>query len=1468
MKTSDLLKKYHAIAAINGSYYNTSSPYGAATFLREEGTTTATTNAAHGVGYPDEKALVFNAGNTNVNVVNRPAANQQSPFVSGWNGFTGFENMMAGGPGLLTGGNVTYEYVPMDVSHEGASGSSSWRWHMSFYPFTAAGVTANNHLILVTGDGRTANVGGVAGLTVEQVAHLMKALGCTDALKLDGGGSTTMAIEGATHSDVVNYPSDNGIFDHEGERSNPNALLLVPRSRRGSGSALSFDGNDDRVIVPHSTFGNPTGSFSVEGWAKIDNGTNDDAIISKHDNSSGRKGFYIQYSYSSNKLGAGIGRSNNSWGAITASTPSWSANQWHHFAMTYNPATDSLKLYVDGEPAGATLVPDPVFSTNNLCIGGSDFYPANSFKGGLDEIRFWSKELTVAEIKRDMHRNVSVTATGLTAYYKFDEFLVSPVKDYSSNALTGTTNGGMNLHNLIASYAPIAGEKFDGLSALGANWWPYNSNSQTGTQIAVAFNAEPKYLLVAHNNLTGDTTAGIPAALTRRLKRSWLADKFGVVTESMNLSFTTTQLGVSQLDSNREYFLLFSADGNDYTPLSATGTLLANNTLSFNGIAIREGWYTIGWKPLSFYHAPGNRAFEFNGAANIVKVPYNKFGAPAADFSIELWAKIGAGGSGDDAIINANENVSIHNPALKAYYKMDSLVNGYLRNETDTALNGIASNDMSNTNIITSYAPVDLQPINNFVTYKGNWSVRNNNINNGLHIESGFTTETGYILHKNNNQTGVDTTGPVADRQLNRAREAPDQVALVFNELAITYQQLNEQANCMARYLRQAGVKKETLVAICLDQSVEKVISMLAVLKAGGAYIPLDPHYPASRINFILEDTNAPFLLTQTSLAAKLTEFKGQTIYLDTATVQEQIAAFAPGNLTAVNTGADLMYIIYTSGSTGTPKGVMIEHRSVAAFTAHHSKVLGIQPMHKALQFSSTSFDAAVIDLWIPLLQGATLYLYPNNKFIGAHLLDFIRQHQIDIVPLISPTVLSSLPVNEPIGNLTVIGIGGEVCPPYTMQYWSEQVKLFNSYGPTEATVAVTSILCREHLTPKTIGKAAPDIDLYILDEQLREVAHGMPGELFVGGIQIARGYLNRPEITAEKFIKNPFAPTNPDSTRLYRTGDLVRRLPDGNIEFAGRMDDQVKIRGYRIELGEIESALSRLKNVRQAVVLPRDGQHGHVLLVAFIVPDDVLPADTELIVQQWRQTLLQVLPAYMVPDRFELLEKMPVNVHGKIDKDQLHLSVKDDADNLLPAHNLAPEDYASAISKDAQLRVDFNITTTPAPEVLAAPAHLFLTGATGFVGAHLLAELLTGTQATIHCLVRADDDARAMDRLRHTFKKFNQPWHPELEDRIIPVTGDLSLPMFGLDAKRYDKITTDIDVIYHSGSSVSYLQPYPVIKGPNIDGLQEIIRLATTGKMKYLALLSSMGVFSWGRPFTSKTWMNEEDSIEQNLSA
>ncbi len=194
-------------------------------------------------------------------------------------------------------------------------------------------------------------------------------------------------------------------------------------------------------MVPHSAIGNPSGSFSVEGWAKIDNGGGDDALISKHDNTGGRKGYYIQYSYGINKLTAGMGRTNNTWGSITAATPAWQSNQWHHFAMTYNPANDSLRLYVDGEFAGATVVPDPVFSANSLCIGGSDFYPGNAFKGGIDEVRFWSGALTQEEIRTNMHRNVPENATGLNAYYKFDDYSVNTIKDYSATGANGSTTG-------------------------------------------------------------------------------------------------------------------------------------------------------------------------------------------------------------------------------------------------------------------------------------------------------------------------------------------------------------------------------------------------------------------------------------------------------------------------------------------------------------------------------------------------------------------------------------------------------------------------------------------------------------------------------------------------------------------------------------------------------------------------------------------------------------------------------------------------------------------------------------------------------------------------------------------------------------------------------------------------------------------------------------------------------------------
>lgn len=782
------------------------------------------------------------------------------------------------------------------------------------------------------------------------------------------------------------------------------------------------------------------------------------------------------------------------------------------------------------------------------------------------------------------------------------------------------------------------------------------------------------------------------------------------------------------------------------------------------------------------------------------------------------------------------------------------------------------------------------------------------------------------------------------------ARLLPGKTALVMGEQALSYHQLNERVNQLAAYLIEAGVQRDSLVCICLGQSVEKVISMLAVLKAGGAYIPVDPNYPASRINFILEDTAAPFLITTVPLSQKATAHK-RMIYMDDPVTLGVIRSMPVGNPVPYPSMTALAYVIYTSGSTGQPKGVMIEHRALSTFIAHHTRILDITEQHKTLQFSSTSFDAAVIDLWIPLCAGATVYLYPDNRIIGAPLLEFIQQHQINVLPLIAPTVLASLPLVEDAGPLQVIGIGGEVCPVHTIQHWSGKVKLINSYGPTETTVAVTSCVCRTDQSPKVIGKTSPAAVLYLLDENLQPVRDGDVGELYIGGLQVARGYLNRPELTRERFIPDPFAAKGKTQGRLYRTGDLMRRTQEGNFEFAGRKDDQVKIRGYRIELGEIENALNSITGVRQAVVLPRNKEQGQLLLAAFIVPEESHEHNIYT-VAEFRKQLLQTLPAYMIPDRFEFIDHMPLNAHGKIDKDSLQLSRYSATDDISLSH-LDPADYEAIIStvwawhlhretleytddffesggdsimlmqvyaalpgrlkkhmsvqdfytypdtkslaeeirnkehgallsekekeqliirellEDAKLKMDIRITEVPDPEVLATPRFIFLTGATGFVGAHLLYELLQQTDGpAIYCLVRAQDTTQAMERLRQTFHKFKLEWQEEQAEKIIPVTGDLSQPFFGIAEQYYNCIAEQTDVIYHSGSSVSYLQPYAVIKGSNIDGLQEIIRLATTKKVKYLALLSSMGVFSWGRPFTGTTWMSETDDIDQNLAA
>ncbi len=776
--------------------------------------------------------------------------------------------------------------------------------------------------------------------------------------------------------------------------------------------------------------------------------------------------------------------------------------------------------------------------------------------------------------------------------------------------------------------------------------------------------------------------------------------------------------------------------------------------------------------------------------------------------------------------------------------------------------------------------------------------------------------------------------------------------ALVFGDESISYHHLNRKANKLARYLFLQGVNSDTPVAVLMDQSIDKVVALLAVLKTGAAYVPLEPSYPANRIAFMLNDTAAPFLITGSHYSA-LPGVDVKKILMDEK-MQEELDTFQGQNLDVQIPASRPAYIIYTSGSSGIPKGVMTTHRNLWNFVSWFGKASGICPEDVTLQFASTSFDASVMDLWIPLLYGATLHLYPNNKVLGSYLEDFINEHQVTLLPFISCMALTSLLPVKVSEKLKKICFGGETLPDEVINIWTDKVTLIQAYGPTEATVAVCSYTCEKNVSGRVIGKAGANNILYVFDEAGNPVTAGSTGELYIGGEQVATGYLHNDQATNESFIDHPFlTPVHKANgwTKLYRTGDLVTLMPDGNLLFAGRKDEQVKIRGHRIEPGEIEAAINNIPGVKQGVVKAHEDGAGNKYLGAYVQFSNILTTEeavTEL--QSVRRLAAKQLPAYMVPLKWKWLPVLPMNAHGKIDKKALgpdeeplirvfldDLAVDDytailtriwssflqqpdfkPGDNFFEAgaHSLmlaqvyaaipenirqwiklpdffiyqTPEKINTAIhqhtlagkltEKDKEQAIiaelmqdailDSNITFNSAVDlsILASPGGILLTGATGFVGSQLLFDLLQSTNADIYCLVRAKDADTGLYRLQQTFSKFLLPWPADAAHKIKIVPGDLSGTRFNITDPDYIRLAEVIDVIYHSGSSVSYIEPYAVIKKANIDGLRGILAFAAAGKPKPLVLLSSMGVFSWGRPFTHKTWMHETDDINENIRA
>lgn len=482
-----------------------------------------------------------------------------------------------------------------------------------------------------------------------------------------------------------------------------------------------------------------------------------------------------------------------------------------------------------------------------------------------------------------------------------------------------------------------------------------------------------------------------------------------------------------------------------------------------------------------------------------------------------------------------------------------------------------------------------------------------------------------------------------------QVKQTPENLAVIFKERQLTYAELNARANQLARYLRRLGVGPESIVGLCLERSVEAVVGVFGILKAGAAYAPLDPASPQERLEFMLAETQAAALLTQERLKEQFTGSQTRVILLDAD--WEIIAQESEENLANEATPANLAYVIYTSGSTGKPKGVMIEHRSVVnlANGLAQSVYAGQRSPLRVSLNAPLTFDASVKQL-LQLFYGHTLCILPDEaRPDGNELLSYLNRHSLDALdctPAQLQLLLAAGLVQRPDAAPKLALVGGDAMDDGAWKFLAENTvtNFYNVYGPTECTVDATVCSLRESPEP-VIGRPIANTKIFLLDNRLKPVPIGVPGELHIGGDGLARGYLNRADLTAEKFIPNPFSEA--PGARMYKTGDLARYQPDGMIKFLGRADHQVKLRGFRVELGEIEAALKLHPAALDGVVTVREDTPGDKRLVAYVV----LARGRESALSELRSYLKEKLPEYMIPSAFVRLDNLPLTRHGKVDR-------------------------------------------------------------------------------------------------------------------------------------------------------------------------------------------------------------------------
>jgi amino acid adenylation domain-containing protein/non-ribosomal peptide synthase protein (TIGR01720 family) len=498
-----------------------------------------------------------------------------------------------------------------------------------------------------------------------------------------------------------------------------------------------------------------------------------------------------------------------------------------------------------------------------------------------------------------------------------------------------------------------------------------------------------------------------------------------------------------------------------------------------------------------------------------------------------------------------------------------------------------------------------------------------------------------------------------------QAESSPQSIAVVFEGEEVSYEDLNRRANQLAHHLRSLGVRAEMPVGLYVERSVEMIVGLLAILKAGGVYVPLDPAYPSERLSWMMEDAGVSFIITQQQLLFTLPTYAATAEVVCIDSEWEIIEQQSVENPARACSSENLAYVIYTSGSTGRPKGIGISHRAAASHLAGAQKAFEMRADDRVLQFASLNFDVSLEQIFTTLWTGARLVVrgaevwsaeefFARSADYGLTVANFPTAYWQQLTQTLDPTELAR---NT---QLRLVIVGGDAIMPEAVAQWQSAeidpgaIRLLNAYGPTEATITASAYDIPANFSEASsqrrvpIGRPLPNKSIYLLDENLEPVPVGVPGALFIGGDGLARGYLHRPDLTASRFIPHPFS-SSPNQ-RLYDSGDLARFLPDGSIEFLGRLDQQVKIRGFRIELGEVEAVLNEQEGIKEAVVVVRQAANGEKRLVAYVVAATGTTAEAS----QWRAYMKERVPEYMIPSVFVEIAEMPLTVSGKIDRQAL----------------------------------------------------------------------------------------------------------------------------------------------------------------------------------------------------------------------